>query len=108
MTSAVILPVSVDILSKENFGTARNLFKTFLKKPNARVQVGEPFSLDKIENLERIKELTDKRKSGAHLTHEEISEFSKITKELREKSEVLIKKLAEITPEEKRGDISLE
>lgn len=108
MANAIILPVSVGIISKENLGTAQNVLKTFFKKPNAHVQIGEPFFLEKIEGIEKMKELMDKRKEGNRLTAEEVSEFSKLKKGLKEQSEVLIKKLAEITPEEKRGDIILE
>jgi hypothetical protein len=108
MTDAIILPVSADILSEENLGTEQNKFKTFLKKPDARVQIGEPFYLNKIENVEKIKELMNKRKSGVQLTQEERLEFSDLVKALKEASQLLMKNLAKITPIEKRGDIVTE
>src|SRR6202044_1004644 len=40
MADATILPVSIDIISTENLGTARNRMKTFLHKPDARVRIG--------------------------------------------------------------------
>lgn len=105
MTDAVIIPVSIDIISKENLGMAQNVLRTFLKKPDVHIQIGEPFSLDKIEDIGKMKELMDKRKGGERLTHEEFSEFSRITEDLKEQSEALMKRLVEITPIEKRGDI---
>jgi hypothetical protein len=103
MADAMILPVSIDIVFEENLGMAQNKLKTFLYKPDAIVRIGEPFFLEKIESIERMKELMDKRKNGLRLTHEEVSEFSQLSKNLREQSQVLMKKLAEITPEEKGG-----
>jgi len=110
MTDAIILPVSVDILAKQpngndSLGMIKHFFKTLFKKSDVFVQIGQPFHLDKIEGIEKVKEMIDKRKNGIRLDREEFSEFTRLLDEIRERSKIIISKLAEITPVGKRGDV---
>src|SRR5680860_394271 len=109
MADAIVLPISVDVMTKhpngyDNISMIKHFFKTLVKKSDVSVRIGEPFHLEKIEGIEKIKLMMDKRKSGIRLDQEEYSEFTRLLGEIREQSKVIIGKLAGITPAEKRGD----
>lgn len=102
MEDALIVPVAVNIRSEEQIGMGNTKLKTLMKKPDAEVSIGVPVELEDIPGIERIKEIMEKRKSEK-LSHDEVEEFHRLRLDLRDKSDLLMGKLAELLPEEKRG-----
>lgn len=98
ISDALILPVAVRLLSNQDKAMYEDRFKTLLKKSDAEVIVGEPFKLEKIEGIERMKLLLEKRKNEGSLNKEEREEFSKLASELKEKSRQLLDKVLELLP----------
>ena len=92
LTDAYILPVTVQL--SRNVMDSKNL-KTLMNRPNADIVIGEPFKLEKIEGIEKISEIMEKRKSGQKLSDEEVKEFLRLTNALREQSEIVMKRLSE-------------
>lgn len=106
---AIILPVAVDIkLDKPVLKKSdnNNLYIQRLLKGriSADVTIGQPFTLDHIENIDHLGEIIQKRKTGAEpATKEELEEFSRLNKGLKEQSKAIMQHLAELLPPEKRG-----
>ena len=98
---AVILPIAIRLESDGEIGLYGTAAKTFLKKPNATIEIGSPFELPKIEGIERLGEILEKRKRGEKLTPEERQEFLGLTAALRERSGELMGKVAELLPKTK-------
>lgn len=98
MSDAVILPVAVRILSNLDKGMYEDRYKTLLKKSDVEVIIGESFKLEKIEGIERMKLLLEKRKNEGGLSKEELEEFSKLAAGLKEKSKQLLDKILELLP----------
>jgi len=103
MKNAVILPVAVDI--KKQVGMAGETLKTLKSRSNATVIIGEPIELPEIS------EITEVAKRGQFNkiigTKEKFSEQDKEKfSELTEQSKFVMKKLASLLPEEKRGAYS--
>ena len=103
LSGALILPVAANTFSGETFMSGKTLFKTALNKPNAEVSIGAPIELDPIPGIEDYKNIFDKRKNGEKLTDEEFERFKEISRALRSQSDMVMKILAEMVPEEKRG-----
>ena len=104
ISGATILPVSVNLKTKEVLGIDdENKIKTMLKRPDAEVHIGKPIASDQIKSDE-IKRIMDKRKHGEKITPEERSQFNSAISSLREKSDVVMHELAEMLPESKQGE----
>ena len=101
-SNAIIVPVAINIKSKESINTPLSGIKAVLNRPKAEVIIGEPFELDKIENISAIKEVMDKRKQGP-LSSEDTATFKATANGLRDQSDILMQHLAELLPEEKKG-----
>lgn len=96
LTDSYVLPVNVTLDRKTGMYDP-NLIKTLkeLDKPNASVDIGKPFKLEKVVGMEHFSELMKKRKSGTMLTKEERTEFSRLADALREKSQEVMKRLSD-------------
>ncbi len=100
IADALIVPVAVDIKSSE-LGEKSDV-KLLMERPNVDVVIGEPIELPKIDGIERIKAILEKRKEG-RLSREDLLEFRQLANELRERSDMLMQDIANLLPEEKRG-----
>jgi hypothetical protein len=100
----VILPVAVDLESAGQVGMYENQLKTITKKPVANVFIGEPIELQKIPGIEDLSKIMHKRESGERITPEELKRFSELKELLQTQSNIVMEKLAENLPEEKRGE----
>jgi hypothetical protein len=96
---ALILPVAVKLESDGQVGMYGTATKTFLKKPNATVEIGSPFELTKIEGIEQFRAILEKRKQGEKLTAEEREYFMELSRALRAQSEALMEKIAALLPQ---------
>lgn len=97
----IILPVAIDI-DQEHAGEKTNLLKTVMHRPEARISIGESFGLEKISGVERINELMALRKERK-LSGNEVEEFSSLSNQLRSESDEIMKHLARLLPESRRG-----
>ncbi len=108
LSDAVILPVAVDIESKnpnEAPGIAgKTMGKMLYQRPRATVAVCEPIKLARIEGVEIIQRLMAKRANGEKTTPEERAEFSRVREALQAQADMVMGKLAEALPEQKRGE----
>ncbi len=102
LSDAIILPVAINIKG-EGFLAGKNVSKSVINRPDAEVSIGSPIKLEKIEGIERYKEILDKRKNKQKLTPEEISEFKELTQKLRDQSDIVMNSIAQMLPENKRG-----
>jgi 1-acyl-sn-glycerol-3-phosphate acyltransferase len=102
LVDGVIIPTAVDIESKDPAVTLSNKVKSLFKKTKAKVTIGEPISFPKIPGVENFADLVRKSKES-RLDAEEQEEFHRIRIALREQSEEVMCRLAEMLPEEKRG-----
>lgn len=100
---AVILPVAVNVKSENPIGMAGMELKTTKEKPEAEVIIGEPFELSPIEGINDLAEIFNKRKRGEKLSDTDRDKFSALHKALGEESDMIMKKIAQYLPEEKRG-----
>jgi hypothetical protein len=96
LSNAYILPITVSL--DRAAGMYGDNLKTIKEKPNASVAIGEPFQLEKIDGIENLSKLTKKREDGNKLNEEEFAEFFRITKALREQSELVIKHMSSQLP----------
>jgi hypothetical protein len=92
ITGKRILPFAVDIGKKEGL----------LKRPDARTHIGKPFELEHIEGIENLSMLDQKRKDGT-LSPEERQSYKDLLAALKEQSGIVMRNIAEMLPEEKRG-----
>jgi hypothetical protein len=104
IADAIIVPVAIDIKSEEHVNTVLSSIKATLSRPEAKVIIGKPFELQKSENVSALKEIMNKRKQGIKLSSNEILLFNEASQELRGQSDILMQHLAELLPEEKRGE----
>ncbi len=105
---AIILPVAIDTKLDKPLRGQLDVFRVIGKaltgrRVNVYVIVGKPFVPDHIENIDRLGVILQKRKSGEPTSKEELQEFSSLSKQLKEKSGIIMKRLAELLPPEKRG-----
>lgn len=99
--NALIIPVAVDVKQEEQVGVFKKILDAF-KKSVTEVTIGKPIELEEIRDIERISEIINIRKERK-LTHEETQEFHRLRLALKEQSDRVMKKIAEMLPEEKRG-----
>ncbi|MCL4437562.1 hypothetical protein M1513_00790 [Patescibacteria group bacterium] len=108
-SDAIILPVAVDIESENNdVGNASHLIKTVAARPKAKMTIGEPLFLDKIEEMSEMENIMDKRKNGEALNSGENDKFHKLADRLRKRSSLIMETLAAMVPPEKRGSWNVE
>ncbi len=99
ISGAVILPVAVNIP-----GPAIMMRKKeTLRKSDATVIVGKPIELPHIEGIEEFNALLEKRRSNEEVTDADIERFKELSNKLREQSDMLMRILATMLPDEKRG-----
>lgn len=103
LTNAVVVPVAINVRSKENIHTAASIVKATLSRPEAEVVIGYPFE-PQAEDLTAIGLVAEKRKRGEYLDKDDVEAFRAASGRLREQSDVFMRHLAELLPEEKRGD----
>jgi hypothetical protein len=103
LADAAILPVAVRVDSKDE-NTLGTITKVFKKKPDAYIHIGSPIELGKVEEIEHLKAIIDKRKSREKLSHEEVLEFGQLVDALREKREIVIGKINELLDEDGSKD----
>lgn len=115
MANAVVLPVALDIqtdkpvgMSADVRGTVRRLLKR--QRPNTRMIIGKPFTLDKINDshLEQFGKYASSisKLEGAsleQLSPDEKANAKMILKRLREQSNLIMRRVADLLPEEKKG-----
>jgi len=99
LEGAMILPVGVQLLGEKELGMYGTGAKTFAHKPDAKVSIGQPFELEKIQGLEELGQIMAKRQSGEKLTKENLQRFSELKKSLKEQSEILLQHIAGLLPE---------
>jgi len=76
---------------------AANPLKTLIKRPEATVIIGKPFELEKIKNIEYLRTIFEKRKIGKEkLIKEDLDKFHEISTKLREQSNLIMDKLANL------------
>ncbi|MDP2598722.1 MAG: hypothetical protein Q8P49_02740 [Candidatus Liptonbacteria bacterium] len=103
-SGALVVPVAVNIKSEKPIAMASTPIKNLIKRPDAEVRIGEPISLDGIERLGEFGEIIGKRRAGTSgLTQENIKTLSAVKNELRARSAIVMRRLAEMLPPEKRG-----
>ncbi len=103
LTDAVILPVGVNVKSEKPMGMYENQMATMKSKPDASVTIGEPFELTKIEGSEDLASIIGKMHAGERLTREQINRLTELRKKLKEQSDKIMQRVADLVPEEKRG-----
>lgn len=103
LADAVVVPVAVNIKSRENIHTAASIIKATFSRPEAEVVIGRPFE-PAAEDLAAIGEIAEKRKRGERLEKKDVEAFRAASNQLREQSDAFMRRLAELLPEEKRGN----
>lgn len=115
MANAVVLPVALDIqtdkpvgMSADVRGTIRRLLKR--QRPNTRMIIGKPFTLDKINDshLEQFGKYASSisKLEGAsleQLSPEDKANAKMVLRRLREQSNLIMRSIADLLPEEKKG-----
>ena len=104
LTHALILPVAIELVSEENLGQVADQLKTALKRPPVRVCIGEPIEFYPIPGIERLSVLIEKRRQGNTLSDDESAEFSRLSRALRQQSQMLMRVITHMVAFEKRGD----
>ena len=97
---ATILPVAVDLKSDsatEPMGMADNQITTLKAKPEMEVTIGEPIFLDQIGGLKEALKDRDEKENKERLNIHPFKE------DLKRQSDEIMKKIASLLPEEKRG-----
>jgi len=104
--NSLVVPVGIDIHSEQPFGMGSLDIVEVLKKtrPLTNVKIGEPFTQTKIEGIENLETILKKRRNGVSLTSAERKEFSRLHKELKNKSDEILLNLSKSLPPEKRGN----
>jgi len=72
-------------------------------KPDANVIIGKPIELPHIDGIEDFKRILEKRAAGEDVMDAEVARFKELSQELRRQSEIMMRALAQMMPEEKRG-----
>lgn len=103
LSDAIVLPVAINLKTNKPVGMYGQEFKTFLNRPDVDMTIGEPMELEKIEGIEFIAEAMTKRKSGERLSKEELEKFRNVIVQLKNQSGEIMKSIAKMLPEDKRG-----
>ena len=116
LANAMLLPVAVNIQSDKPVGMSSNMkdvVKRLMtgKRPPVSVVIDKPFMLKKIdEKMLSIFKAYSARFNGLHegskekaISSEERAKTRIVLKEIREQSDMIVRKIAALLPEEKRG-----
>lgn len=108
LSDAAILPSATLLKTEENLGIDGTMsqLKTMAQRPDAKLTIGAPIRFPKIANIEIVRQLHDKRHTGERATKEDIERFRTVVDELRKQSDELMRYIAEMLPEDKRGSYS--
>lgn len=114
IADAWILPVATDIKSKKGvhitesgagfLKNIKNSLSVLKERPEAEVIIGHPYKIADAENIKRFRALFIKHKNGEKLTPEETKEFGILRESLNKASEQIMKTIAGMLPESKRGN----
>jgi hypothetical protein len=100
--NSILLPVASDLVHPSgHVMNADENIKSLLNRPTAKVIIGKPFELPKIEGIENLPGLI-KRKEV--LSEEERMEWARLMKALKIQSDDLMKRISCLLPQEKRGN----
>lgn len=102
ISNAVIVPVAINIKSKEHANTPISAIKATLSRPEVEVIIGKPFELQNTQDPTALKDIMTKRQKG-ELSKDDVEVFKRTTRQLRGHSDILMQHLAELLPEEKQG-----
>lgn len=110
MADALIVPVALDIHSEKPIGMAYDLIGTLRRiikrvRPKATLSIGKPMALPKIpqEDLDDVSKLLTNQRKGLRINKERYIKAIATYKKLKEQSGVVIKAIAAMLPEKKRG-----
>lgn len=104
--NAVLIPIAVDIQSKDPLGTGDTGIMGIIrgKRPRARVIIGKPMEPAHTEYIARLGELIKKRhEPNKKVGRETLAEFKQVSAALRTESARIMQSLSELLPEEKRA-----
>lgn len=97
---ALILPVGISLWNdgqKSDVGKYGGEMKTFLSRPEARVRIGEPFALKKIEGMDTLTRVLQERKSGnTAMSKEDLALFVQAKKALEEQANAVLKTVTDL------------
>jgi hypothetical protein len=100
--NGVVLPVATAMTG--HVMAEDEKIRSFINKPSAKVIIGEPIKLGKIDGIEKITDLIKQRRGGTELSAGAKEEMARIKQELKKQSDLLMQKIAELLPEKNRGD----
>lgn len=100
---AIIVPVSVEVETKEEGVRKESTASNMLKRPDAAVFIGKPFELAHIDGMEELAEITDRVKIGMSVSDDERIRFLELKKQLAKQSDSIMRVLAEPLSEERKG-----
>lgn len=104
--NAVLIPIAVDIQSKEPLGAGDTGVMGIIKenRPRARVIVGKPIEPAHTEHMSKLSNLVKKHGDPSKKASEETyEEFKRLSTALRSESARIMQSLSELLPEEKRA-----
>ena len=101
----VIVPIAVDIQSEKPLGMGDKGIMQIIKevRPRVAVRIGCPLEPQKIEGIERFKEILKRREHRESITDAEHAEFTRMRRALREESDRVMQNLSDMLPPKKRA-----
>lgn len=106
ITDAVIVPVGVNVKSEKltKSGMVGHELETMVERPVVEVVIGEPFTAAPIEGLEDFAAIVEKRRRHEEVTPADIERLSVLKEQLRERSQLLLNKVAELMVPERQQE----
>ena len=103
--NAVLVPVAIDIESSKDFamGDANILQLVKEMRPKVNVKIGKPITPEPIKDINKFRQVLEKRKNGEKISEEDRQEFSRIHKEIKKQSDKVMKSIADMLPDKKKG-----
>lgn len=103
--NSIIVPVSVNVKKVVSSGENRkeNTVVNMRNRPDVDIYIGKPFEMDRVERMDDMARIMQKRSAGEYLTDEDVERFHALSKILRQQSDMMMRKLAEPLPEDKKG-----
>lgn len=104
ISDAIIVPVGVNVKSPniDRTAMAEHPLKTIIERPDVEIKIGKPFELTPIDGLDELAALIAKLKNKEKITKEDIERFDTLKNELKQRSGILIDKIGELMPEERK------
>lgn len=93
LTGEPVIPFAVDMVKPET---------GVMKRPLAKTKIGAPIRMEHIEGIEQLAALEQKRKDR-NLSDQDKENYLNLLDALRRQSEIVMKAIAAMLPEEKRG-----